>query len=182
MKKLLAIGAILIALFIFNQPAQAQERIAGGSAVLKNEALGWEKPDPRTEQLAAFLANYDSPLVPFAANFIDSADRYQLDWRLVPAITGVESTFGKRIPFASYNAYGWANGAYRFGSWEESIEHVSRVLKEKYVDRGLDTPAKISPVYAPPSPTWGAKVAHFMAKIDAFDPRAATIRSLTLTL
>lgn len=144
--------------------------IAGNSGSLKNEVLGFTQPDPRVEKLGLFLEFYDSPLADYASNFIESADKYQLDWRLVPAITGVESTFGKHIPYNSYNAYGWNNGVYQFESWEDSIEHVSKTLKEKYVDRGLDTPAKIAPVYAPPSSTWAGKVAFFIKRLDSFQP------------
>jgi hypothetical protein len=84
----------------------------------------------------------------------------------------VESTFGKQIPSYSYNAYGWNNGNFRFKSWEDSIEIVSKALREKYFDRGLNTPYKIGPVYAPPSKTWASKVSFFMQKIEDFDPQA----------
>ena len=177
MKKLFAILAILVAFFTFSQPVQASE-VAGGSAVLKNEILGIQNPDARVDQLEAYLEKHRSPLASYASIFIEVADRYQLDWKLVPAITGVESTFGKQIPFNSYNAYGWANGTYRFKSWEESITHVSQYLKEKYVDRGLDTPYKIGPVYAPPSKTWAGKVIFFMNQIESF--KKASLLALTL--
>ncbi len=177
MKKLFAVLAIFITFILFAQPAQATEE-AGGSAMLKNEVLGFKNPDARVEQLEAYLESHRSPLEPFASIFVETADRYELDWKLVPAITGVESTFGKQIPFNSYNAYGWSNGLAHFQSWEESINHVSQFLKEKYVDRGLDTPLKMGPVYAPPSSTWGAKVNFFMAKIEAFSATA----KLALTL
>jgi len=133
------------------------------------------------EKLEAFLANYDSPLAPYAEQFVRAADRYQLDWRLVPAITGVESTFGKQIPANSYNAYGWANGAFYFQSWEQSIDYVSQYLKEKYVDRGLDTPYKMGPVYAPPSRTWAGKVVYFMKQIECFN-EVGCFASLVLTI
>lgn len=168
MKKLLTLVAILISLFIFSRPAYGLEKIAGSSAVLKNSLPKIEKPDLRVEKLEAFLAQYDSPLTDYAQNFIEAADCYQLDWRLLPAITGVESSFGKRIPANSYNAYGWNNGHYWFQSWEESIDYLSRSLKEKYFDRGLDTPYKIGPVYAPPSPFWAGKVVYFMKQIECF--------------
>lgn len=167
MKKLFAILAILIAFFIFSQPVQAIE-VAGSSAMLKNEVLGIKNPDSRVTQLEAYLDEHRSPLADYASVFIEAADQYQLDWRLVPAITGVESTFGKQIPFNSFNAYGWANGLYRFESWEESITYVSQYLKEKYIDRGLNTPYKIGPVYAPPSRTWAGKVTFFMKQIEGF--------------
>ena len=154
-------------------PAQAKE--AADSAAFKNAVLGFAEPDARVERLAKFLASYDSPLTPYAPDFVAAADQYGLDWQLVPAITGVESTFGKHIPGNSYNAYGWANGAYRFTSWPQSIDHVTRVLAEKYVGRGLDTPGKIGPVYAPPSSTWAVKVAFFINQLD-------NLKALELTL
>lgn len=162
---------LIILLLISSQPAQAQPT-AGGSALLKNEVLGISQPDARVEQLEEFLESYHSPLADYAPVFVEAADQYQIDWRLVPAITGVESTFAKRIPSNSYNAYGWANGAYSFESWEQSIDQVTRVLKEKYYDRGLDTPVKIGPVYAPPSQTWAGKVNFFIKKLDHFQPEA----------
>jgi len=122
--------------------------------------------DYRVATLRNFLTEADSPLAAYADEFVASADQYGLDYRLVPAITGVESTFGKRIPQNSFNAYGWANGDYRFESWESSIDHVSMTLKTKYIDRGAPTIAKIGRRYAPPSSTWAGKVKYFVAKID----------------
>lgn len=123
--------------------------------------------DERVRKLEAYFAKHNSPLKPYAYEFVYYADVYQLDWKLVPAISGVESTFGKHIPFNSYNAYGWANGAYKFTSWENSIEHVTKTLREKYYDRGLTTVPKMSRVYCPPNPAWGLKVQYFMTQIES---------------
>lgn len=158
---LATIFSVLMLFYLGAKPIQASQ-VAGSSALLKNEFI----KDSRITKLEHFLQAYNSPLVDYTEDFIQSADKYQIDWKLVPAITGVESSFGKRIPPGSYNAYGWANGTYYFQSWEDSINHVSQVLKEKYIDRGLDTPYKMGPVYAPPSPTWAGKVTYFMEKID----------------
>jgi hypothetical protein len=125
--------------------------------------------DERVEKLQAYFAKHKSPLQPYARDFVYYADTYGLDWKLVAAISGVESTFGKHIPANSYNAYGWANGAHKFTSWPDSIEHVSRVLRTKYYDRGVDTIPEIARVYAPPSKTWGGNVQFFMTKIDEFE-------------
>ncbi len=123
--------------------------------------------DLRILKLQMYLKKHNSPIEPYAENFVRIADKYDLDWRLVPAISGVESTFGKRIPQGSYNAYGWANGDYSFESWEESIEIVSKTLREKYVDRGADSIEKIAKIYAPPSETWAWKVTYFVNQIDS---------------
>jgi hypothetical protein len=144
---------------------------AGASACLK-QPLTTTFVDTRIDKLEHYLASHNSPLASYAATFIAKADRYHLpDWRLVPAIAGVESTFGKAIPANSYNAYGWANGAFAFTSWEESIDIVTRTLKYKYYDRGVDTIEKIERIYAPPSSTWARNVRFFMKKIAEFEPK-----------
>jgi hypothetical protein len=180
-KNIFLIFIAFLALFFIPQTAQAQENrlvMAGVSAVLKNEVI---QPDKRIEKLKAFLEKYDSPLVPYAEDFVATADKYQIDWRLLPAITGVESTFGQEIPFNSYNAYGWNNGHYRFQSWENSIEIVTKALKEKYYNRGLDNPYKIGPVYAPPSSSWASRVNAFMEKIDS-SSKSNSLSTLVLTI
>jgi hypothetical protein len=122
--------------------------------------------DPRVTKLRSYLEKNKSPLTDYADEFVKYADKYEIDWRLLPAISGVESTFGKHIPLNSYNAYGWANGGYKFISWDNSIEHVTKSLREKYVDRGYDTLPEISRIYCPPNPLWWTKVKFFMEKID----------------
>ncbi len=174
-KKLFIFWAVIIAASLITKPIQAQEEklaMAGSSAVLKTVIL---QTDARVNQLQNFLTKYDSPLAPYASNFIEMADKYQIDWKLLPAIAGVESTFGKQIPYNSYNAYGWNNGYYRFKSWEDSIEIVSKALREKYYNSGLDNPYKIGPIYAPPSKTWASKVVRFMSQIEKESPSILTL-------
>lgn len=154
---------------MFARPVYAAEQIAQSSAVLTNGVI---TADERVERLSQFLHYHNSPLQPYAQDFVTAADKYELpDWSLLPAITGVESTFGKAIPHDSYNAYGWANGAYSFSSWSDSIDHVAKALKEKYYDRGFNTVEKIGKIYAPPSQTWSGKVLLLMKKIKTFIPR-----------
>lgn len=152
----------------------------GKEAASSADILMDQTPDPNIDKLRRFLAYYDSPLASYAPVFIETASKYNLDWKLVAAITGVESTFGKAIPFNSYNAYGWANGAYYFKSWEESIGVVSKTLRENYVNRGADTVEKIAPIYAPPSQTWAGKVLYFMDKIENFAPSKTIALELSL--
>jgi hypothetical protein len=134
--------------------------------------------DPRVTKLRAYFEKNKSPLVDYAPEFVKYADKYELDWRLVASISGVESTFGKHMPKNSYNAYGWGNGTLRFTSWDQSIEHVTKTLKEKYVDRGVDTLPEISRVYCPPNPQWWYKVKYFMDQIDKSEVAQASSPSL----
>jgi len=165
MKKSIVIFALFL-LFAKAETVSADYLVAGTSAQLKVNVRE-ENVDYRTIMLKNYLASHSSPLSDYSDTFIAVADKYDLDWRLIPAIAGVESTFGKRIPFESYNAYGWANGKYQFSSWDESIEVVGKTLREKYIDRGATTVAKIAKIYAPPSVVWGKNVNFFMGKIDS---------------
>lgn len=144
--------------------ASADFRVADGSAQLRKPSD--QSVDLRVSQLRAFLEKYNSPLVPYAGKFIAEADKNGLDWRLVASITGVESTFGKQIPYNSFNAYGWVNGDYNFQSWPASIEIVSKTLRENYINKGAVSIDQIARRYAPPSTTWAWKVRYFMKKID----------------
>lgn len=166
MKKIITCIILIIALFMTKAGVvRAQEQEISASGTLKSRVQE-DSFDYRIFNLRNFLAKYNSPLTEYAADFVKYADMYDIDYRLVPAISGVESTFGKHIPVNSYNAYGWANGDYRFSSWVDSISHVTMTLRIKYVDRGAPTITKIAKRYAPPSSTWGTKVKFFVGKID----------------
>src|SRR4051812_48196694 len=85
------------------QPAHASDKLAGMSASTfipsKEELIS----DNRAKALKAFLEKSNSPLADSAETFVASADKYNLDWKLVAAISGLESGFGKAIPPGSYN-------------------------------------------------------------------------------
>ena len=166
MKYFLIYLFIFILFFLSTRTARANVYVADESAVLKSSRF--VPKDSRVEKLETFLLSHNSPLAKYSDKFVEVADKYNIDWRLIPAITGVESTFGKRIPQSSYNAYGWANGKYRFSSWDESIEVVGKTLREKYYNKGTPTINLIARRYAPPSSTWAGNVKYFMAKIDEY--------------
>jgi hypothetical protein len=165
MNKLQKITFIIFVLaYVFTVDVSADVTVAESSAQLVGRTK--VESDYREEILRNYLEGHNSPLSEYSGVFISLADKYRLDWRLVPAITGVESTFGKRIPINSYNAYGWANGSYSFESWDESIEVVSKALRDNYIDRGAVSINDIARIYAPPSETWARNVKFFMNKID----------------
>lgn len=135
------------------------------SAVVTN-AVSAEEFDPRIEKLKKFLTKYKSPLLPYAEYIVVRADESEIPWSLVVAIAGVESTFCKVIPPKSYNCWGWRNGKHSFENYQVAIEIVSKTLKSNYFKKGLVTPERIGPTYAPPTPSWGAKVRYFMNQIE----------------
>lgn len=134
-----------------------------------SEEIVSKKLDNRAQILQKYLAQFDSPMQHHAQDFIDAAKLYNLDWKLLPAIAGVESTFGKRIP-GGYNAYGWGvygTQAIYFKSWNDGIYTVARGLRENYMDKGYTNPQTMNRIYAE-SPAWGGKVTHFMKELEEF--------------
>lgn len=146
------------------------------TARLETSIIETKQLDPRAEILANYFKKYNSPLQYQAQDFIDAADEFKVDWKLVPAIAGVESGFGKHIPGGygqgtiSYNAWGW--GVYgtqslAFNSWRNGIFTVAGGLKKGYIDKGLTDPYAMNRIYAS-SPTWGVRVDHFLNDISKF--------------
>lgn len=111
----------------------------------------------------------NAPLADYAEKFVEVANKYGLDYRLLPAIATVESGGGKSN-FRSYNAWGWGNKG--FSSFEEGIEVVGRGLKTGYIDKGRDTVEEIAPVYCPPNyKNWARSVNQFMLEIERIESK-----------
>jgi len=131
--------------------------------------IGYAKVD-RVETLESFFDKYNSPLKGTAPKFIEVADKYNLDYTLLPSISCMESTCGKNLIEGSYNPFGWGvygNQYIAFESYEEAIETVGEGLYEGYFSKGLDTPQKIAPVYTPPnSYNWYRGVTFFSNQIN----------------
>ncbi len=163
---------LLTAALIFVQPknAFAQEKASGSSAVLAS-IQSVSQQDSRVKILRKFLEQYDSPLAPHAKTFITTADKYDLDWKFVAAISGLESTYGKAIPYNSYNGWGWGiygDNRIDFTSWDHGIETVSEGLRKRYIDGwGATDIWQIGKIYAS-SPTWAVRVQSIMNQIEAY--------------
>ena len=168
-KFLLAVFAAII--ILIPQHAYAQEKASASSASIQIPETNQRGIDSRAKILKEFLKSQDSPLASNAQDFIYYADKYNLDWKLVAAISGVESTFGKEIPPYSYNGWGWGvygDNVIRFNSWEEGIKTVSEGLRERYMDSwgGKDI-YQIGSMYAS-SPAWAGHVQLYLNRINEF--------------
>lgn len=158
-------GIILTGMFV---PQAEATKIAGPSATLATPSATTVVVDDRAEILKTYLKAKNSPLAPEASFIIEEADRYKIDWRLVPAIAGNESGFGLAIPPGSYNAWGF--GVYGthvtyFNSWKDGIHQVSQSLSDDYRGRwGATDVYSIGRIYAADS-AWAVKVSNYMTEI-----------------
>ncbi len=125
--------------------------------------------DSRIEVLEIFFKRYNSELVPFAQNIVTTADKYNLDYRLIPAIAMQESNLCKKVPKDSYNCWGYAiygRNLKKFSNYSAAIDAVSHTLSTDYKQIGLITPEDIMHKYVPSSNgSWAIGVSHFMGEL-----------------
>ncbi|KKP80603.1 MAG: hypothetical protein UR81_C0022G0010 [Candidatus Levybacteria bacterium GW2011_GWB1_35_5] len=146
-------------------------KVAYAALPNRNEAilLKTKDVDARVEAVEDFLSYYKSALTPFADEIVAAADKYSLDYRLLPAIAMQESTLCKKAPKGSHNCWGF--GIYgkkvtKFANYNEAIETVTKTLATKYKAIGLETPEQIMSKYNPVSTgTWADGVSGYMDRL-----------------
>jgi len=94
--------------------------------------------DSRLQCLLEFFGKGDCPAQQYSGAFLEAADDYDLDWRLLPSISYVESGGGKNAP--NNNLFGWACGRAQFASPEAGIHAVAYRLAHSglYKGKSLD--------------------------------------------
>lgn len=136
------------------------------------EAQGVSALNVKVEVVERFLANYRSPLTPYAEFIVNTSDSYNLDYRLIPAVAMQESNLCKKIPDNSYNCWGYGihgGKILTFSNYQEAIQTVAKGLAENYKAKGLETPQEIMTKYTPSnSGDWAFAVEHFMEQLKIF--------------
>ncbi len=147
------------------QTLPENNQILGVETVLETE-------DARAEIVSSFLERHNSPLEPYdhyGQVFVEIADRYSFDFRLLPAIAMQESNLCKRIPENSFNCLGFgvhSRGTLAFENFEANFERAGRELKANYIDEGRTTPEEIMKKYTPSSDgSWANSVNQWMAEM-----------------
>jgi hypothetical protein len=132
------------------------EKIDINENKLSKEEIEFNK---KVSNIKTYLSKRGAPLANYAEEFVKAADKYDIDYRLVAAISIIESSGGEHT-FRQYNAWGWGKSG--FDSWKDGIWSVSKGLS-KYYASGRTTPQTIAPSYCPPSASeWARKVSYVM--------------------
>jgi hypothetical protein len=122
--------------------------------------------DPRLTRLQEFMDTVDSPITHLAEDFLLAADRYQLDWRLLPSISLVETGCGKTA--TRNNIFGWNEGKRRFATVREGIHEVASRLAESKLYRGKDLNHILATYNRHPG--YGRLVKSVMRRLGPLDP------------
>ncbi|MBV8906983.1 MAG: glucosaminidase domain-containing protein [Acidobacteriia bacterium] len=154
MRKLLFGGLAVVAVMVF-LPAHISQRQVH-TVVTPDYRSDW-----RLESLTRFFQRSACPALRYAGEFLAAADSYDLDWRLLPSISFIESTGGKAAP--NNNLFGWDAGRAWFPSATAAIHEVGYQLthSDLYRDKDVD---EILATYNP-NTGYAAKVKFVMRQI-----------------
>jgi len=129
MKKILSSGLVLAGML--------SSPIAVTKADVPDTATRY-RDDPRLHSLNKFFHQSDCPAQNFSADFLHVADQFNLDWRLLPSISIVESGGGRAA--RNNNLFGWDGGRAIFISVRAGIHAVAERLgnSKLYRDKDVD--------------------------------------------
>ena len=112
------------------------------SSISKQQTLNLPVPDyshdARLKTLQKFFGKAGCPAQKYSEEFIEAADTNDLDWRLLPSISFIESTGGKAAK--NNNLFGWDSGRAEFSSPVAGIHEVGYRLahSDLYRDKDVD--------------------------------------------
>ena len=124
MRKRLTHGLLFVAGFLTTQPL---------APTAASQTASFSAEDPRLTRLREYLKECDCPVESMAEEFLRASDRYDLDWRLLPSISVVESGGGKAAP--GNNIFGWNCGKQKFRTVQHAIHLVAQRLAESSIYR-----------------------------------------------
>jgi len=131
MRKLLSSGLVMFA-----------GMVSAPSGVSTCQTIHRPAPDYRHDRrfglLQRFFNRWECPARALSHVFLEAADDYDLDWRLLPSLSWVESTGGKQA--RHNNMFGWDSGRASFTSLSAGIHTVGYYLSKSdlYRDKSID--------------------------------------------
>ena len=152
MKEILLIAGLVAA------PAAVSSRQAAPDAKIN-------PVDPRLVRLQQYFGQRDCPLREAAADFLAASDQNDLDWRLLPSISMIESSGGK--DYRNNNVFGWDSCKERFTSVQQGIHFVAAKLAQSDRYKGKNLDAKLKTYN--PNPIYPHRVKAVMAALGPSD-------------
>ena len=124
----------------------------------------------KANAIDSYFKSRSMPLEGTGMTFVLVAEKYGLDWRLLPAIAVRESSGGKAA--CGHNPFGWGScKLHNFSSYEQAIEALGKNLgganpKTATYYAGKSTSEKLHNYNGTVVPTYGDEVAQIMKMIE----------------
>jgi hypothetical protein len=132
MRRLLSSGLAIVAGMV-SVAAPVTHSIRAKQPAKEEPETSAYRNDPRLTCLQKFFGQSSCPAEKYSPVFLLAADANQLDWRLLPSISFVESTGGKRA--LNNNFFGWDCGRAVFTSPIAAIHEVAYQLRHSRIYR-----------------------------------------------
>jgi len=159
------IAFILLAVTLVIYPTNSKVSINNRYTIYASKPLSLHESefeiaitDARAQKIDNIFRDYKCPLEGLGETFVREADKNNIPWYIVAAISFQESGCGKKIPYVdnepSYNAWGYAvygDNVHMFDNWVQGIETMSRYLSKRFYAQGVTETSQIMETYTPPS-------------------------------
>lgn len=129
--------------------------------------------EERAAKIDAYYAKYNMPLEGYGMKMVLEAEKHDVDWRMMPAISIRESTGGKfACKSVTYSAFGFGSCRINFKSYDQAIELLAKNLGGNNPNTAHfydgKTNRQILQSYNPPSviPKYADEVMAIMDKIE----------------
>lgn len=147
--------------------------------VLNESTFEIDTTDARVQKIDNVFRDYKCPLEGLGDVFVKEADKNNIPWYIVAAISFQESGCGKKIPYVksepSYNAWGYGvygDNVHEFDNWVQGIEVMSRYLSKRFYAQGVTDTSDIMKTYTPPSMgSWYKGVDYFSDLIQNYSTK-----------
>ncbi len=123
--------------------------------------------DQRRAKLETFFRSFGCPAPYHVKEYLGAADANAIDYRLLPAISVLESTCG--IYQRENNRWGWASARKSFASFRAGLEYIAHQLAEGRYYKNKTLEEKVR-VYNP-RPQYARQLQSLMRRIDAAGAR-----------
>lgn len=118
--------------------------------------------DTRYDRLESFFQSFGCPAPHYVNEYLGAADSYAIDYRLLPAISVLESTCG--IYQRLNNRWGWDSARKGFSSFRAGLQYIARQLSEGHFYKNKPLEEKVR-MYNP-NPQYARQIKKLMLKID----------------
>jgi hypothetical protein len=118
--------------------------------------------DDRYDKLESFFQSFGCPAPHYVDEYLGAADSYTIDYRLLPAISVLESTCG--VYQRLNNRWGWDSARKGFSSFRAGLQYIARQLSQGRFYRNKALEEKVH-MYNP-NPHYARLVRKLMLKIE----------------
>ncbi len=151
-----------------------------------DDATDFTVIDDRAAKIDAYFAQWDLPLAGHGKGMVAAADKYGIDWRLLPALAMLETTGGKNLcdEGDNFNPFGYGSCTIHFDTFEDAFDAVAKTLsgnseKTSHLYKGK-TVEEILEVYNPPEvkgimPGYHKKALNVMSKMENMDVKTLVL-------